>query len=44
MQLFFWVMDVWCELKHPLPRRPVNGFSECPRCLRKRPLNWHKPG
>jgi hypothetical protein len=32
------VLDAWCEWRHPIPRRPVCGFSECRRCLRKRPV------
>jgi hypothetical protein len=40
MRLLRWIDDLWCEIIHPPPRWPISGFSECPACLRKRPVAW----
>lgn len=40
MKVLKWIETTWCELSHPTPRWPINGYSECPRCLRKRRVEW----
>src|SRR3954452_25090209 len=40
MKLLKWIETTWCELCHPTPRWPISGYSECPKCLRKRRVEW----
>jgi hypothetical protein len=40
MELLRWIGNTWCELMHPAPRWPINGFRECPCCLRKKRVAW----
>jgi hypothetical protein len=40
MRFLQWFGNQWCELTHPAPRWPVNGFRECPRCLRRHRIAW----
>lgn len=34
------IWAAWCEYAHPAPRWPINHGAECPRCLRRRPVEW----
>ena len=40
MRVLQWISSTWCELMHPAPRWPINGFRECPTCLRKTRVAW----
>jgi len=40
MGVLQWIGSTWCELMHPAPRWPINGFHECPSCLRKTRVAW----
>lgn len=34
------LQETWCKLMHPAPRWPINGYYECPTCLRRYPVPW----
>ena len=40
MRVLQWISFTWCELMHPAPRWPINGFRECPTCLGKTRVAW----
>lgn len=38
------VATVWCQVMHPAPMWPVNGYYQCPACLRAYPVPWEQGG
>ncbi len=36
------VADAWCHVMHPAPMWPVNGYYQCPVCLRSYPVPWEQ--
>lgn len=32
----------WCRIFHPLPKWPIHGHYQCPKCLRIHPVLWEQ--
>jgi len=34
------VRNRWCNIMHPAPMWPINGYYICPRCQNRYPVPW----